>query len=277
MKDFYLTLISNSSMNYFPENKTNTFTVHLPSYISLSGQWEVALVEIHYPFTLFNITENNNTIYVKYHNDSDNVHVEKLDTGYYDNIHDLIQIINAKLKPHTDNKELISLDRVTKRVIINQIFEENTDSNKNVIDKSKKTLFSICFESRLAMQMGFAPEQNILAYNLSPHAVNIAIGVPEQFFVYCDIIDTQIIGDISAKVLRIINTADGSVKSFAQPCHKEFNLSHYVKVNDKKFQKVSIDIRDVAGNFLPFQFGVLTVKLHFKRENSSLNDGRYIH
>lgn len=266
MKDFYLTLISNSSMNYFPDNKTNSFTVHLPSYITLNGKWEVALVEIHYPFTFFNITDNNNTIYIKYHNDDDS-YVEKLDTGYYDDINDLIKIINSKLKNHLNDKDLVSFDKVTKRVIIdNNSFTENTDPSTNTIDKTKRTLFSISFQNRLAMQMGFAPQQNILSYTLSPHAINIGIGVPEQFLVYCDIIDTQIIGDTSAKVLRIINTADGVITPFAQSCHKEFNLSHYVTVNEKKFEKVSIDIRDTTGDFLPFQFGVLTVKLHFRRE-----------
>lgn len=265
MKDFYLTLISNSSMNYFPENKTNSFTVHLPSYITLNGKWEVALVEIHYPFTFFNITDNNNSIFVKYYNDED-THIEKLDTGYYDNIDDLIKIINSKLKSYLNQKDLISFDKITKRIIIdNNSFEGNTDLSTNIIDKTKKTLFSISFQNRLAMQLGFAPQQNILECTLSPHAINIGMGVPEHFFVYCDIIDTQIIGDTSAKVLRIINTADRAIP-FAQSCHKEFNLSHYVTINEKKFEKISIDIRDTTGDFLPFQFGVLTVKLHFRRE-----------
>lgn len=266
MRDFYLTLLSNSSMNYFPENKTNSFTVHLPQYITLNGEWLVCLTEIHYPFTLFNITNRNNSMFIKYDDKNKNVHVVKLDAGCYDNIHDLIVIINNKLESHTNNKKFISFDQATKRLIINNIKPQSENENRSTASNEikKASLLSISFENRLAMQLGYAPEENILTHNMSPHAINLGMGVPEQFFVYCDIVESQIIGDTSAKVLRIINTTDGTL-TFAQNAHKEFNPAHYVGVNEKKFEKITIDIRDASGNFLPFQFGVLTIKLHFKR------------
>lgn len=277
MKDFYLTLLSNSSINYFPENKTNSFTVHLPQFLTLTGNWSVCLTEIHYPFTLFNITDKNNSIFIKYKEKQETVHVVKLDIGCYENINDLIVIINDKLLPYTNNKEFISFDQATKRIKINDIKTKNQDAHiennndtaslpiTNEIEKHVNSLDSIYFENRLAMQLGFAPNENILSYNLSPHAYNLIMGVPEQFFVYCDLIEPQIIGDTSAKVLRIINTTDGSL-TFAQSAHKEFNPPHYVSVNEKKIEKISIDIRDASGNFLPFQFGILTIKLHLKKD-----------
>lgn len=48
---FYITLPSNSSMQTFPDNKTCCFTTQLPRTIDLSGEWEVAIVEIQYPLT----------------------------------------------------------------------------------------------------------------------------------------------------------------------------------------------------------------------------------
>lgn len=62
MKNFYMTLLSNSSMAYYPENKTSSFTVQLPRYMCLDGDWEVALVEIHYPYTFSNVEEGHNEI-----------------------------------------------------------------------------------------------------------------------------------------------------------------------------------------------------------------------
>lgn len=62
--DFYLTLMSNSSLNYYPENKTSTFTVHLPQKIQLLGEWSVALAELHYPYNFFNVTDGENNIYI---------------------------------------------------------------------------------------------------------------------------------------------------------------------------------------------------------------------
>jgi len=45
----YLYLSSDDSKQYFPNNKTDDFTVKLPENYKLPGCWEVALTEIHYP------------------------------------------------------------------------------------------------------------------------------------------------------------------------------------------------------------------------------------
>ena len=46
---FYLHLPSNSSLDKFPNNTLTEYRVGLPQTISLTGEWEVALTEIHYP------------------------------------------------------------------------------------------------------------------------------------------------------------------------------------------------------------------------------------
>ena len=55
MSDFYLTLPSDSSMDYFPDNTLTEFRVKLPHTIHLSGDWEVGLAEISYPVNWSNI------------------------------------------------------------------------------------------------------------------------------------------------------------------------------------------------------------------------------
>lgn len=251
-KEFYITLISNSSLSYYPENKTNCFTAQLPQYIMLEGEWSVALVEIQYPFTLFNITNNNNKIIVKY----DGGEIEtQITPGYYSDINDVIKAINNKMKVITANDCFIELDPSTQRVKVNKDL-------KNHI--SKVVLTSVCFENRLAMQLGFEPGKNMCGYRLSPHATNINLGIPELMVVYCDIVDGQILGDKFCKMLRVINTANAKM-TFAQFCHKEFNLPHYVKLQSKKFETIALDIRDTNAQPMPFLFGSLTVKLHFRR------------
>ena len=56
----YITLPSNSSMNYFPDNTLASFKTKLLSPLELHGQWEVDLVEIIYRYTWFNIYFTNN-------------------------------------------------------------------------------------------------------------------------------------------------------------------------------------------------------------------------
>src|SRR5436190_5541372 len=62
---FYVTLPSNSSMKYYPNNTTSNFITHLSSEINVSdgSQWEVALVEAHYPNSFLTVG-NDTLIYI---------------------------------------------------------------------------------------------------------------------------------------------------------------------------------------------------------------------
>ena len=50
--DFYVSLPSNSSQPFFPENKPSSYKTKLAREIRLEGQWEVGLTEISYPQTM---------------------------------------------------------------------------------------------------------------------------------------------------------------------------------------------------------------------------------
>ena len=84
MSGFYLTLPSNSSMTYYPNNTLTNFVTRLPKLFDLKGQWEVGLVEIHYPHTWYNIP-NNCAITVASHVNTDNreIFTFDLEAGYY--------------------------------------------------------------------------------------------------------------------------------------------------------------------------------------------------
>ena len=59
---FYVTLPSDSSSKYFPENKVSHFYTRLPTPIELRGDWEVGLVEFKYPHTLYLVNKSNKHI-----------------------------------------------------------------------------------------------------------------------------------------------------------------------------------------------------------------------
>ena len=67
MKDFYLTLLSDSSLNIFPDNKQSEFTVRLDHPIHIEEErWEVALVELATPSEVLNITEENSSFFLTF-------------------------------------------------------------------------------------------------------------------------------------------------------------------------------------------------------------------
>ena len=53
--EFYLVLTSNSSMVTHPNNTLAQYITNLPRRISLSGDWECGLTEIHYPHDWYNV------------------------------------------------------------------------------------------------------------------------------------------------------------------------------------------------------------------------------
>ena len=71
MKDFYLTLLSDSSLHMYPDNKQNLFTVKLDHPIQIEKElWEVALVETITPLQILNISEENNYFFLRFYDRS---------------------------------------------------------------------------------------------------------------------------------------------------------------------------------------------------------------
>ena len=67
MKDFYLTLMSDSSLNTFPNNTQSSFTVRLDHTINIEKEnWEVGLVEFITPSRVNHISENNNFFFLSF-------------------------------------------------------------------------------------------------------------------------------------------------------------------------------------------------------------------
>lgn len=73
MNDFYVYLSSDDSLNFYPENKPNKFSVHFTEQLNLPGDWMCALTEISMPTSLqgdiyiaCNITECMYTVRGKY-------------------------------------------------------------------------------------------------------------------------------------------------------------------------------------------------------------------
>src|ERR1043165_6930066 len=96
MAHFYITLPSNSSMHYYPNNTVTRYTTRLGNAIPLSGDWEVGLVEIQYQHTWFNLERGEGTFtysqFIYPGNDPDAFFQTKLSltSGYYDSMLDLV-------------------------------------------------------------------------------------------------------------------------------------------------------------------------------------------
>lgn len=263
-EDFFITLVSNSSMNVYPENKTSSFTVLLPQKISLKGEWCVAVAEVHYNYNFFNVNDQNNKIKVIHNamdvNSNEMIPGDKISelqvrNGHYTTVKDLIDTVNVQVAPYLHkNGTLLSIDKCSNRTLVH-------------LGYVKKEISHIYLEGRLGMQLGFNPNTDVLQSQMSPHIGNIGYGVPDQMFIYTDIIEPTFIGHEKAYVIKIINT-EAKKFQFGDVCYKEYTHMHYMRLQKRNFDSISVDIRDYTGKFMPFQHGVLMIKLHFKNQNA---------
>ncbi|GIY01470.1 hypothetical protein CDAR_196631 [Caerostris darwini] len=233
---FYLTLPSDSSLHYFPNNKISSFVTQLPSPITLDGKWEVGLAEIIYPHTWYNINETNNMF--GFDLGDGKLNTRKLSPGSYETIPDILKAmaltshegkINFKFNPHT------------KRVKI-----KTTDGAKVILEKG------------LCSMLGFQPQviENIKesSFTADPHTEFLI------FYVYSDIVQPVVVGHVEAPLLRVVRISgnDGDVINVL------YDRPHYVPVIRQSFQTIEIEIRLNSGNLVPFERGKVIIVLHFR-------------
>ena len=243
-EQFYLTLPSNSSYNFFPNNTVAEYVTKLPTSIELTDQWQVALVEILYPHTFNNIGGEPFTFILDPQADMPILEAA-VRPGYYPDIKSLVTAMNSLIG---DKRKLkLSYNRHTRKVKV--------DLSKGV---------KLWLTQPYASILGFGETTLISESMESSYAadINIARG---NLFVYSDVVEPQILGDVFAPLLRIVQTQgkEGSLitKSFQNPL--------YVPVGKRKFDSVEISIRDDTGAKVPFCSGRSICTLHFKRSVST--------
>jgi cell fate (sporulation/competence/biofilm development) regulator YlbF (YheA/YmcA/DUF963 family) len=295
MKDFYLTLASNSSMDYF-DNKTSNFTVKLPKTLTLDGKWIVALAEIHYQNTFLNVSEGSNSITFRRRPKTDKF-IELTDdtleqciiqTRNYNSIQDILNALNFYMNSFLNifnfEKDETKLDEKQEEATTNTEKETTkqpeikTDSKDDklftyfdrerkvvLINPDIKKMFSqLYFTNRLAIQLGYEPDTNALRKPKDlvrrPH---LSYGIADEMMVYCDIIEPQVFGHEMAKIIRIVNIKKDAL--FGETCHKEYQRLQYIPLLKKEFETISIELRDKTGTVLPFLYGTVLLVLHFMK------------
>jgi hypothetical protein len=248
MSDFYLTLLSNASMDIYPNNTTSGFNVHLPKTITLEGRWCLAVTEIHYQYNFLNVTTGHNKTFI---NTNGRQYECQIPNGYYDKIEDIISELNQYAGAAIPDGDFLELDESTKNVGFTPI--------------GLKHIQDIQFENRLALILGYAPNSSI-----KPHFLKTILpgdpsrGVPDEMFIYCNIVEPQIVGDEMARIVRIVNIPKKDA-FFGQPLHHEYQRLQYIDVAKKQFDTISIELRDKTGAFMAFESGTVTMVIHFKK------------
>jgi hypothetical protein len=263
MAHFYITLPSNSSTHYYPNNTVTRYTTRLENGIALSGDWEVGLVEIQYQHTWFNLERDEGTIV---YSQFVSPHIEpmgyfnkmlNLAPGYYDSITDLVQAINECIKHMADEFKLEAFPTFKYSAITKRL---NANVNWGA---------HLLFSPALCAMLGLIESQNTIQHDnysdeaplewVSAHACDINRGF-SSMYVYCNVLEHIPIGDTKAPLLRIVHLSGKG----GDNVHTLYEKPLYVPLQQKHFDSIEIDIRSDTGNPIPFEYGKSIVTLHFR-------------
>lgn len=284
---FYLTLTSDSSLKDYPNNKTSSFKVSLPRTINLQGDWEIALQELHYPYTIHNVTENNDKLIFEFKitaggkTEFNSIEVQ-IPIGHYRNVEDIVGILNnlvdksfdIKTKEDFTEKTLFSLNSLTGKVVCSAWYRDLTTGKS--IFKLARSLSGevtikphrIYLQGTLAVLLGYNPfEHNLISELEAEHLPSVKLAISSKLLVYLNIIEHQLVGHTLVQVLKTVSTLDPAV-SYGEMIEKHFPVLQYVDVMTSNFDIIEVDLRTSAGKFMPFAFGSSTLLLHLRRKRN---------
>ena len=88
----------------------------------------------------------------------------------------------------------------------------------------------------------------------------------DTIYVYTDVVESRIVGDSVAPLLRSLPFGG----SYGATVYARFTNIHYVPLLFAHFKSIEINIRVDTGRFVPFEYGKVTVTLHFRRRRIGL-------
>lgn len=234
-RDFYVTLPSNSSVNVFPDNQATEYRTQLNQRIPFSGEFEVALVKITLPITWYNVPGDKNWYsfqdVASTTGDTPALQHNTILPGHYSRIKELVR----QLKPYQSGKPIIFQN--------NRIIFEGGN-------------FQFC--DRLSDLLGVRKKRTVSgAADFEPdvHAFHHTV------YVYADFVQSQFVGDSSVPLLQTIPLSKpeyGSYKTYS-PRHLT-----YIPVLGRELSSPLIYLRDHTGAKISFNYGMVTVQLHFR-------------
>lgn len=282
MADFHMVIPSNASPDVYPNNKTSNYKVNLPQNFDLHGDWQVALLEVHYPNTLMNVQKDENWIKLyqvppdtpipapplghagpEYELDEHGPDLLNMSTtllrfklslrpGRYTTITNLTEHIADVLKPLEQLKSKPISVGVTDGYFYLQPLTEHPN-------------YVVYFAPRLATQLGlpYSGPYNASQTIIGIREIDMSLGRPEQMYVYMNVIEPQIVGHTTAPLLRTI-PMNSDAKFGSITCYR-CDTPIYHKLATKSFNELEINIRTDTGAFVPFLFGTLNLVVHFRQ------------
>ena len=246
---FYVT--RNSSKKDFPDNSLTHFTTKLGKPIKLEGEYEVSLVEMIYPKNWKYRADGFIQLFGNFDEKYPGTSV-KVEFFVNESFKELIVRLN----------NLISLTDIVIELeyneLVGKMFLQIPEKCKVVFTNGIEAAFGFTESSFI----GEVENNQVRAYH-SQNIVNTKLNKINSLYIYTDIVEYQIVGDVNAPLLQVVSTSYDN----ANIVEKIYDAPHYIPVLRNNIETIEIDIRSDLGEKIHFQSGQVIIKLHFRRKN----------
>ena len=296
--DFYLTLPSNASMKMYPNNTLAHYITDLPRLIDLTGEWECGLAEIQYPHTWYNIGMYDTWFFLNETIAMDLTPSARISAGYYKSPMSLMNHVNQGLNSMATDKTRakLSYSAITQKMTLHMTpgteftvprrsalgrmlgFESSVISSppstvpvilgsimSATISAAEATSTDGNPSTALFLPPKETPDGPYTYRKEAEHVVQMDQGF-DTIYVYTDVVESRIVGDSVAPLLRALPVGG----SHGETVSDRFTNIHYVPLLYSHFKSIEMDIRDDTGRRVPFEYGRVTVTLHFRRRRTGL-------
>lgn len=239
---FYVTLPSNACSLIFPQNTISSFTISLARPLDLPGAWEVGLAEIQYPHSWNNITTD-----VKFEiSNGIKTWPFLLKGGYYSSIPELLESMNSLILSCRDPPEVaLHYNSITRKVRL-----------------KSETQHTLSVGAELSYILGMAPDRHVKKMAFTADIT----GGFNALYIYMDIVEHQMVGDFYVPLLRCVPVR-GQNNEYINIC---YDKPHYIPVSKHHIDTIAVEIKTDQNKNVPFRFGKLIVKLHFRPRRNLL-------
>ena len=258
---FYLTLPSNSSMVFFPDNNASHFVTKLPQPQELDGEYEVGLAELQFSNSYQNILKDE--VYFSYmhfetiENESRTIAHTKIlgqqkvyvPEGLYESNTYLIIVLN--------NLVSTRLPKLSERPVVK--FKYNKATRKVTVIKFQNNS-RLWLSEKLSDILGCPRAMQNKGQFEGTRSVDVDQNV-KSIFVYTDLVQPRPVGDVVVPLLRSLPP----VEKRKDTMHYMFEKPHYFPLARFQFDTVEILLTSDKGEPIPFDNGHSIVTLHFRR------------
>ena len=270
-----LSLVSNSSMNIFPDNTSSHFVCKFPEELYyIDGDYEVAMTSFQCIKTWYTLREDEDyeiKLYAANANIEESVIEEgtefqvelssfTIKHGVYENSEDLIQAINNKINEiGLDHYFSFEYDNISKKISIS-------------FSDPEERWFKVSLTKDLTRKLGFlnfkCDQGWVSVYGQSGQTreggYTVRLDEIDQIFVTCDLAQNlHVVGDIKSPLLHIVP----SYGKFGDTIVFEPKTLIWLPIKRKSFDTAEIYITDAQGRNIPFSSGTSIVRVDIRRKN----------